>query len=66
MNSLKSWWNTRKINPEDDLSVEKMSELMREIKFERKIKKALHIFWTALIGICTVVAAVFSVLTYFK
>lgn len=66
MKNLKVWWNTRNIDPSEELTEDQMVELMQAVKYESRIRKGLHIFWSALIGICTIVAAIFSVLAYFK
>ncbi len=64
--SLKSLWNTRKINPGDHITDEQLNELYQAVKAEHRIKSALRRILSAIAWVCTVVAAVFSVLTYFK
>lgn len=66
MKNLKAWWNTRNITTTEDLTEDQLTELMQAVKFERRTRKVLHTFWAALMGICAIVAAVFSVLAYFK
>lgn len=66
ISSLKSLWKTRKIKPGDHITEEQFNELYQAFKVEHKIKSLLHRFLAAIAWICTVVAAVFSVLAYFK
>lgn len=64
--SLKSLWKTRKIKPGDHIDERRFNELYQAFKTEHRIKSALRGILSAIAWICTVVAAVFSVLAYFK
>lgn len=64
--SLKSLWNTRKIKPGDDITDSQLKELFDAAKTERRIRSAVRAILAAIAWVCTVVAAVFSVLAYFK
>lgn len=64
--SIKFWWNTRKIKPGDDITDSQLNELYRAAKTERRLRSALRAILSAVAWVCTVVAAVFSVLAYFK
>ena len=64
--SLKSLWNTRKINPGDHIDEKQFNELYQAFKTEHRIKSTFRSILSAIAWICTVVAAVFSVLAYFK
>lgn len=50
----------------EKVTPERLSELLQVAKAEHKRKQILSFLWSALIGLCTIVAAVFSVLAYFK
>lgn len=64
--SIKSLWKTRKIKPKDHITSEQLNELYQAFKTERRIKSALRAILSAIAWVCTVVAAVFSVLAYLK
>lgn len=57
---LKAWIKTRK--PENA----NVNDLMDAIKFGDSVKRLFSRIWSAIIGICTIIAAVFSVLSFFK
>jgi len=57
---LKAWIRTRK-NDESDLN-----DLMDAVRFENRVKRLISMIWTVLIGFCSIIAAVFSVLSFFK
>lgn len=64
--SIKSWWNTRKIKPGDHITNDQLNEMYRSVKTETRIRSVLRAILSAVAWICTVVAAVFSVLSYLK
>lgn len=64
--SLKSLWNTRKIKPGGHITNDQLNELYRAVKTENRIRSVLRTILSAVAWICTVVAAVFSVLSYLK
>lgn len=64
--SIKSWWNTRKIKPGDHITEEQLKELFHGAQTEHRIRSAVRAVLAAVAWICAVVAAVFSVLSYFK
>ncbi len=66
MKGLKSWWNTRNYKIGERLSEDQLQELFRAVHFQRKWTSRFHALWSLLIGICTIIAALFSVLAYFK
>ncbi len=66
MKGFRAWWNTRNLKPGHSLSEEQISELLQAIKFRDRWKRFFHSLWSILIGVCTIIAAVFSVLAYFK
>lgn len=55
-----------RFDPSEKMTPERVSELFQMVKAEHKRKQILNFLWSALIGLCTIVAAVFSVLAYFK
>lgn len=57
---LKAWIKTRK--PQNANA----NELMEAIKFSNKVKSFCSRLWAIVAGICTIVAAIFSVLSFFK
>lgn len=63
---LKCYWNTRNIRPSDELTPQQLNELYQAAKAEHKIWSILKGIWAAVLGICTIIAAIFSVLTFFK
>lgn len=64
--SFKSLWKTRKIKPGDHMTDEQFNELYQAVKTERRVKSVLRAVFAAVSWVCTVVAAVFSVLAYLK
>lgn len=64
--SIKSLWNTRKIKPGDHITEEQLNELFQATQTESRIRSVLRTILSAVAWICTVVAAVFSVLSYLK
>ena len=48
------------------MNEQQMSELMQAVKFSVKAKSILKGIWFVISGACTVIAAVFSILAYFK
>lgn len=64
--SLKSLWNTRRIKPGDHITEEQLKELFRAAKTDIRIRSVLRSVFSAIAWVCTVVAAVFSVLSYLK
>lgn len=43
-----------------------INDLMDAVKFENKAKSLCARIWAIIAGICTIIAAVFSVLSFFK
>lgn len=66
LDNFKAWRNTRKIPLGSHLNEQQMSELMQAVKFSVKAKSILKGIWFVISGACTVIAAVFSILAYFK
>ena len=66
MCKIKAWWNTRKITNPQNLDKQQIEELFKAIEAERKIKSVLRKIWALLLGCCTIIAAIFSVLTFFN
>lgn len=69
--SLKDYLKSNKIvkrqmHSKEPMSIEDMQTLFKGIKTEQKIKSAIRFIWNFIIGICSVVAAIFSVLTYLQ
>lgn len=64
--SIKSLWKTRKIRPGDHITEDQFNELYQAFKTEHRVKSALRAVLSAIAWVCTVVAAVFSVMAYFK
>ena len=56
----------RQIRSEEPMSIEDMQTLFKGIKTEQKMKSAIRFIWNFIIGICSIVAAIFSVLTYLQ
>lgn len=57
---LKAWIKTR--NPVG----KNANDLLDAIRFENRIKHLLSRIWAIVIDICAIVAAIFSVLSFFK
>lgn len=66
MGWFKDWKGTRHISIGDDISPEEFNMLYRSVKRSNSVRRVFCIIWKALLGICTIIAAVFSVLGYFK
>lgn len=66
MGWFKDWKGTRHIKIGDDVSPEEFNMLYRSVKRSNSARHVLGIVWRVLIDVCAIVAAVFSVLAYFK
>lgn len=66
MSFFDSWWRTRGIKPGDDITTEQFNDLYRAAKGEHKVRSTLKFIWAVIMGLCTIAAAIFSVLAYFK
>ena len=63
---LKARSKIKNINPQNKISDDDMKSLFEAVRFESKIKHHLQLLWNFLIGLCTIIAAIFSVLAYLK
>ena len=66
MGFLKDWRATRKMKTGRQLSQEELNQLYRVVKKSTRIKGVLRAVWAVIAGVCSIVAAVFSVLAYLK
>lgn len=66
MGFFKSWKNTRHIHIGDNISEEQFRDLYKVVSVQAQWKKKLRLVWNIILGICTIIAAVFSVLAFFK
>ena len=66
MKMFKAWLRARKIKVHPNMSSSEMNDLYQAMKFSSKIRSILKTIWAVIAGVCTIIAAVFSVLAYFK
>ena len=66
MGWFRDWKISRCIRIGDDISPEEFEMLYRSVKHSNSVRHVFGTIWKFLIGICTIIAAVFSVLSYFK
>lgn len=65
MGFLKDWRDTRKFKIGCPLTQEEFNKLSHVVSRSQQIKKVLKTIWIAIMGICTILAAVFSILACF-
>ena len=66
MKGFKEWKKAQKFDPEAPFTVNEFEELARGIEFGVKVRKILRTIWNIILGVCAILAAVFSILAYFK
>lgn len=68
--SIKDYFASKKIVEKVDSgispSADDMKILYGSIKTEQKIRSTIRFIWNFIIGLCSIVAAIFSILAYFK
>ena len=68
--SIKNYFESNKIARKKlsgmPLSNEEMEILRDGIKTEQKVKSTIRLIWNFTIGLCSIIAAIFSILSYFK
>lgn len=66
MSWFTDWKSTRHVMADDDISSEEFNMLYRSVRRSNSARRVLSVAWQALLGICAIVAAVFSVLSYLQ
>lgn len=66
MKMFKAWLRGRKIKAHPNMSKSEINDLYQAMKFSNKIRSILKTIWAIIAGFCTIIAAVFSILSYFK
>lgn len=63
---IKSIKIVKKSQSGQSISNEDMKILLGSIRTEQKVKSTFHFLWNLVIGISSIVAAIFSILAYFN
>lgn len=66
MTPIKLLWKMSKMKNKEILTPKELQELFDSVKLLNRFKKIFKTMWSLIMGICTIAAAVFSILAYFK